>query len=90
MGNDPAEAFRRMQRSITRFSSGGGGPSPKGMTGGLIGVVFLVGAVGIANNALFNVDGGHRAIKYTRLGGVGKEIYAEGTVSSPCVLRDGD
>lgn len=25
------------------------------------------------------VDGGHRAIKYTRLGGVGKEIYAEGT-----------
>ena len=25
------------------------------------------------------VDGGHRAIKYTRLGGVQKEIYAEGT-----------
>jgi regulator of protease activity HflC (stomatin/prohibitin superfamily) len=26
-----------------------------------------------------SVDGGHRAIKYTRIGGVGKEIYAEGT-----------
>lgn len=24
------------------------------------------------------VDGGHRAIKYTRIGGVGKEIYQEG------------
>ena len=24
------------------------------------------------------VDGGHRAIKYTRLGGVGSEIYSEG------------
>ena len=26
-----------------------------------------------------SVDGGHRAIKYTRVGGVSKEIYAEGT-----------
>jgi len=33
----------------------------------------------MANNALFNVDGGHRAIKYTRVGGVQKEIYSEGT-----------
>ena len=24
------------------------------------------------------VDGGHRAIKYTRIGGVKKEIYSEG------------
>lgn len=28
------------------------------------------------------VDGGHRAIKYTRLGGVKKEIYSEGTLFS--------
>ena len=27
------------------------------------------------------VDGGHRAIKYTRLGGVKKEIYNEGSIS---------
>ena len=27
------------------------------------------------------VDGGHRAIKYTRIGGVGKEIYQEGISS---------
>jgi hypothetical protein len=29
------------------------------------------------------VDGGHRAIKYTRIGGVGKEIYNEGTIALP-------
>jgi len=28
---------------------------------------------------LFNVDGGHRAIKYTRLHGIGQEVYPEGT-----------
>jgi len=33
----------------------------------------------ILSNSLFNVDGGHRAIKYTRLSGVKKEIYNEGT-----------
>jgi prohibitin 2 len=30
------------------------------------------------NNALFNVDGGHRAIKYTRISGVRPEIFNEG------------
>lgn len=54
-----------------------GGP-PKGVAGGLGGLLLLGGAVWAANNALFNVDGGHRAIKYTRLGGVSKEIYTEG------------
>ena len=29
------------------------------------------------------VDGGHRAIKYTRIGGVKKEIYNEGLFSIP-------
>ena len=40
-------------------------------------IVLGVGAT-ILSNSLFNVDGGHRAIKYTRVGGVKKEIYAEG------------
>lgn len=57
----------------------GGGPSPKGLAGGFGGLLLLGGGVMIANNALFNVDGGHRAIKYTRIGGVSKEIYSEGT-----------
>lgn len=29
---------------------------------------------------IYLVDGGHRAIKYTRIGGVGKEIYQEGKI----------
>lgn len=59
-------------------AGGGGGPSPKGLAGGVGGLVLLGGLGLVANNSLFNVDGGHRAIKYKRLGGVGKEIYAEG------------
>lgn len=56
-----------------------GGPSPKGMAGGIGSILLLGGALMVGNNALFNVDGGHRAIKYTRVGGVSKEIYGEGT-----------
>jgi len=57
----------------------GGGPSPKGLGGAVGGILLLGGAAVVANNSLFNVDGGHRAIKYTRIGGVSKEIYSEGT-----------
>jgi len=60
----------------------GGGPTPKGMGAGLGGIILLGGALVVGNNALFNVDGGHRAIKYTRLGGVGKEIYNEGITAT--------
>ena len=60
----------------------GGGPTPKGMGAGIGGILLLGGALVVGNNALFNVDGGHRAIKYTRLGGVGKEIYNEGIAAT--------
>lgn len=33
---------------------------------------------GFTNSFIRTVDGGHRAIKYTRIGGVKKEIYNEG------------
>ncbi|MCJ1443060.1 MAG: Prohibitin-2, subunit of the prohibitin complex (Phb1p-Phb2p) [Stictis urceolatum] len=82
MGQDPREAFRRMQRSLASMSQRGGGMpggAPKGALGGLAGLLLLGGGVLLVNNALFNVDGGHRAIKYTRIGGVQKEIYNEGT-----------
>jgi len=62
----------------TQAGGGGGGPGPKKVAGGLVSLIGLVGLAVVGNNALFNVDGGHRAIKYTRIGGVGKEIYAEG------------
>ena len=40
-------------------------------------ILLGIGAVGV-QSALFNVDGGHRAIKYTRLGGVSQKLYPEG------------
>ncbi|TYJ51200.1 prohibitin-2, partial [Cryptococcus floricola] len=58
--------------------SGGGGPAKGFMAGG--GAIVALAAGGIAlNSALFNVDGGHRAIKYSRIHGIRSDIYPEGT-----------
>merc|ERR1712187_307889 len=55
---------------------GGGGRGNLGLSVALL----LVGAGAMAAaNSLFNVDGGHRAIKYSRINGVKKDIYSEGT-----------
>ncbi|KAF0530819.1 prohibitin-2 [Gigaspora margarita] len=66
-------------RGMNRFV----GMMPKGGSKGLFtgaGALLTLGAAGLLINAsLFNVDGGHRAIKYTRLFGVKKDIYSEGT-----------
>lgn len=35
------------------------------------------------------VDGGHRAIKYTRVGGVKSDIFNEGTLHAKYQTRDG-
>lgn len=73
--NNGQEAFRRLTNQIR----GGGGPAPKGLFAGSGLLVALV-AGGIAlNSSLFNVDGGHRAIKYSRLHGIKDEVYSEGT-----------
>lgn len=81
-GVDPREQWQRISRQLqqqgrARFGGAGGG-LPKGAGGG-IGLLILlgIGAVGV-QSALFNVDGGHRAIKYTRLGGVSQKLYPEG------------
>ncbi|CAZ83197.1 unnamed protein product [Tuber melanosporum] len=79
--NNPRETWNRIQAAITRVQRQGGpgrGP-PKGVLGGGAALVLLGAAAVTFNSAIFNVDGGHRAIKYTRLGGVKKEIYNEGT-----------
>ncbi|EFP74498.1 Prohibitin-2, subunit of the prohibitin complex (Phb1p-Phb2p) [Puccinia graminis f. sp. tritici] len=61
-------------------SNFGGGPSGIGKAlGGAGGLLLLGGAAITLNSALFNVDGGHRAIKYTRLHGVRPDVYGEGT-----------
>lgn len=71
MAQDPREYMQRLQRAIQqRQSAGFGGGMPGGGNAGrgILGLVALgVGAV-IISNSIFNVDGGHRAIKYTRIG----------------------
>jgi len=67
-----------MRQNRGRFPGGGGGPGRPGL-GAIAAVVALGGGALLFQNALFNVDGGHRAIKYTRINGVSKEIYTEGT-----------
>jgi prohibitin 2 len=47
-----------------------------GSTGLLVGLGIL--GFGI-NQSLFNVDGGYRAVKFSRIGGVKDQVYAEGT-----------
>ena len=61
----------------------GFGGNPRNLFGGALGGALLLGGGMVLVNSLFNVDGGHRAIKYTRIGGVQKEIYAEGSELSP-------
>lgn len=71
--------MRRLRGAGNNLARGGfpGGRNP--MTGGAgFGLVLLLGGAWFFSNALYNVDGGHRAIKYKRISGVGKEIYNEG------------
>ncbi|KNE55163.1 hypothetical protein AMAG_01084 [Allomyces macrogynus ATCC 38327] len=60
-------------------NAGGAGPSPKSAIMGTAAVLALGGAAMALNASLFNVDGGHRALKYSRLFGVMDTVYAEGT-----------
>ncbi|KAI5952547.1 PHB2 [Candida jiufengensis] len=72
------ELRRRAQQA--RQSSGGGAPkNPLAIFGGIGGILVLGGVAMFAQNALFNVDGGQRAIVYSRIGGVQQKIYPEGT-----------
>ncbi|KAJ5920112.1 Prohibitin [Penicillium verrucosum] len=83
MSQNQREAWERLQVMLSKRKAGFGGgfPAGGGRGGmGLVGTLVLAGiGTYVASNALFNVDGGHRAIKYSRLGGVQKEIYNEGT-----------
>ena len=76
---------RRLQM-MTRQGRGGFGGMPGGGRGigSAIGAFALfTGGVWFYQNGLFNVDGGHRAIKYRRISGVSKEIYSEGKAGLP-------
>ncbi|KAF3480331.1 prohibitin-2 [Arthroderma uncinatum] len=78
---DPRETWQKLQNAIQQKGRGGFGGFPAGGKAfGGAGLLIALGVGGyVLSNSLFNVDGGHRAIKYTRIGGVKKEIYNEGT-----------
>ncbi|KAJ5888653.1 Prohibitin-2 [Penicillium taxi] len=85
MSQNQREAWERLQLMLNKRKPGFGG-FPSGGSGGgrggfgLVGSLVLLGVGSWAvSNSLFNVDGGHRAIKYSRFSGVRKEIYNEGT-----------
>ncbi|KIY44757.1 hypothetical protein FISHEDRAFT_67312 [Fistulina hepatica ATCC 64428] len=75
------DPFARLQNQIRNVArrGGAGGPGPKGaMTGA--GLLIALTAGGFAlSQSLYNVDGGFRAIKYSRIQGIKNEIYPEGT-----------
>ncbi|PIL22344.1 hypothetical protein GSI_15032 [Ganoderma sinense ZZ0214-1] len=77
------DAWRRLSQQLQRVSTSGGGGGPRLPVRGFFtgsGLLLALVGGGLALNAsLFNVDGGHRAIKYTRLHGVKEEVYPEGT-----------
>ncbi|SMN22363.1 similar to Saccharomyces cerevisiae YGR231C PHB2 Subunit of the prohibitin complex (Phb1p-Phb2p) [Maudiozyma saulgeensis] len=76
---------RVFQQQLSKVNGGSGarGPGgrggPAGMFAGLGGLLLLGGGALLLNSSLFNVDGGHRAIVYSRIGGVSNRIYNEGT-----------
>lgn len=66
-----------------------GGKPPQGAGFAIAGAAALLAGGWFFSNALFNVDGGHRAIKYRRINGVSKEIYPEGESGCAAAARAG-
>lgn len=89
MNRSPGEAFSRLAQQLNRArqqasrSGGGGGGRGGGnaqgaATGGGLLMALVLGGLAV-NASIYNVDGGHRAILYSRLGGIQDKIYGEGT-----------
>lgn len=79
--------LNRLQGQIQKGAGGPGGfrggmPGTPRIAAGVVGAVMLTGGFWLVQNGLFNVDGGHRAIKYRRTTGVSKEIFGEGAISN--------
>lgn len=77
--------WKNLSNELRRRASQGGGSggsnrkSPFGAFAGIGGILLLGGVTMLAQNSLFNVDGGQRAIVYSRINGVQPKIYPEGT-----------
>eukprot|EP00794_Sanderia_malayensis_P015296 gene15296-16873_t len=67
-----------MAQQLKDFAGRFSGGAPKGLG---LGAKLLIGAGAIAygiRESVYTVDGGHRAIIFSRLGGIQKNVYAEG------------
>lgn len=69
----------QLKRRAQQARAGGSTPRPGGIFAGFGGLLLLGGIAMVGQNALFNVDGGQRAIIYSRLSGVQPSILPEGT-----------
>jgi len=61
-----------------RLKDAGGGGAPRGLG---LGIKLLAGGIAAAyglQQSMYTVEGGHRSIIFSRIGGIQKEIYAEG------------
>ncbi|KTW30263.1 prohibitin-2 [Pneumocystis carinii B80] len=75
------QTFNQMA-AMLRSRTSNNGQGKGGSSGAIIGVGLAIGLAGLGmliNLSLYNVDGGHRAIKYNRISGVSPKIYNEGT-----------
>ncbi|KAJ2782310.1 Prohibitin-2, subunit of the prohibitin complex (Phb1p-Phb2p) [Coemansia javaensis] len=77
---DPEQQLRQLLRRLRQARpGGGGGPGGRAALGaGVVAAAVGVAGLGVAAS-LYNVDGGHRAIKYSRVTGVKPDVYGEGT-----------
>ncbi|GME72663.1 unnamed protein product [[Candida] boidinii] len=79
-----AKDLQRRAQKIASQQGGrqGGAPrggSPFGLFAGAGGLIVFVAGAMLINSSLFNVDGGQRAIMYSRINGVQPKIFPEGT-----------
>jgi len=65
-----------LKQLVSKFLQGGG-PSGGAVTGASLLVGAGLAAYGI-NQSLYTVDGGHRAIIFSRIGGIKDQVYSEG------------
>jgi prohibitin 2 len=86
----PFEEYINRARAVAQSGGRRGFPggAPRGLGPAVAGLVLVGGGALLFQSALFNVDGGHRAIKYRRISGVSKDIYAEG--AAPPISADAD
>lgn len=69
-----AQQFKDMASKLGK----GGGGAPKGLGLGIKLIAATAGLGYAATQSVFNVDGGHRAVIFNRIGGVQNDVFAEG------------